>query len=60
MTAPMRPLLRDAADAVRTGGIDLGHGMADDGAEALTDLLFSEAVVSLGHALPFCLPYDQG
>lgn len=28
-------------------------GMADDGTEALTDILFGEAVVSLGHISPF-------
>lgn len=29
------------------------NGMADDGTEALTDILFGEAVVSLGHISPF-------
>ena len=43
-----------------SGSTGSNKGTADDGAEALTDILFSEAVVSLGHALPFCLPYDQG
>lgn len=35
------------------GGIDISHGMSDYGAETPADVLLGEAVVSLGHALPF-------
>ena len=35
------------------GGIDLGHGMSDNAIETLSDVPFGEAVVALGHALPF-------
>lgn len=42
--------LRCGKDA---SSIDLGHGMANDSAEALADVLLGEAVVALGHVLPF-------
>ena len=56
-------LLDDGADTALVAGclrcgedtnrIDIGHGVSDYGVKALANILLSEAVIALGHVLPF-------